>query len=119
MSYISKDKNFPKHYLRYSIEGDVAFIHLFSIIDNEQRNKGFGKQLFNEFVSQLPKEINEIRLVSTPVEFTLDPTAFWKSLGFEFLYQLNDVCDDPTIEYTMTKPLNGFKHKKFILDIEE
>ncbi len=115
-----ENTNLPKYYLRHSIQGDIAFIYLFAIFDKEQRNKGFGKQIFNNFISQLPKEINEIRLVAGNVEPDCDPVYFWKSLGFEFLYQLESECDNPEIEYMMTKPLNGLKHKKLIYrDIEE
>ncbi len=112
--------NLPQYYLRHTIKDDIVFIHLFAILDKEQRNKGFGKTIFNQFISQLPKEINEIRLVAANVEPDCDPIHFWKSLGFEFLYQLQSECDDPDIEYMMTKPLNGLKHKKLIYrDIEE
>lgn len=81
-----------KPYIDSENEGKRVLLHML-YVPPIQRGKGKGKKLFKEFLDNLPKEVEFIRLKSAALGSGCT-MAFWQSLGFTSAY----IGGDPNCE---------------------
>lgn len=110
-----EDIHSDKPYLDWDVDGKRVLLHMLYIPRTQRRN-GVGKYLFQQLISELPEDIEYIRLKSACLG-SGDTITFWKSLGFKSAYECT--CEDNL--RILHLAVNGFELPvvEIITDCEE
>ncbi len=90
-------------YIDSEIDGKRVLLHMIYVPPSE-RSQGFGKSLFKSFLSELPSNIEYVRLKSG-ILGTGDTLPFWKALGFSSAY----VCECEENSRILHLAVNGYE----------